>query len=428
MKKRVIRFTALALAVCLFTGCSIANTTGGESEADRKNVSGEAVSGSVAAEDDGILAGRNQNFQENSNCRYTIAEDDSYIVQFNRAGKQKKKIRIRFDIDAIEWVTDKWFYYVTDRGDLWRMPVKKTEEGEQLLTEKKEKVLEGCGEVQYATDLYVIADVWINEILVLCKYNCRTGKRTELVTVKEEDDEAQVLWGSGYYPLMWQGKLFFERRDKLCLLNPEDGEVSPLHTFGSSEGDWEDTYILDHFVLKGDELYYTTVETENLYRLNCSTKKSECVMERKECQKEVRRLLYEDMDIEDIWCELMWLDQDRIYFAFDICWTEKDKTTGKKSACYKEELFSASVSDLTQLRHEDKLMDYLDKKSTVKKGSDVTANEILGGSDGVIAAEYHVYKQEKVCESRYVIYDIRTGEIRETAGKDMLENYEELLY
>ncbi len=170
MKKIAIRLSALVLAACLFTGCSIANTAGGESEADRKNAGGEAVSGSVAAEDDGGLDVRNQDCRENSNCHYDIVrdkEDNPYVAQSDLAGKQIKKIR--FDIDGIEWVTDEWIYYTTVRDEdiLWRMPVKKTERGEKLLTERKEKVLEGCNEVYYATDLYVITDVWINENLSL---------------------------------------------------------------------------------------------------------------------------------------------------------------------------------------------------------------------------------------------------------------------
>lgn len=407
MKKIGIRLSALVLSVCLFTGCSIANTAGGESEADRKNAGGEAVSGSVAAEDDGGLDVRNQDCRENSNCHYTIVRDkegNSYIAQSDLAGKQIKKIR--FDIDAIEWVTDEWFYYTTAWDDiLWRMPVKKTERGETLFTERKEKVLEGCNRVCYATDLYVITDVWINGNWVLCKYNCKTEKRTELVKVKEEDDEAQVLWGV-WYPLMWQGKLFFERRDKLCLLDPEDGEVSPLHTFDSSEGDWREHYILEDYGLKGDELYYKT-ENDNVYRLNCSTQKSECVLGRAEFREEVRRLPYGD--IKDIYVGLMWLDQDRIYFSFVIEGTERDKTTGKKTVCHKDELFSAALSDLTQLRHEDKLMDYLDKKGEGNRG------EILGGWDGVIAVIYH--PKENASENRYVIYDIRTEEIMDEEEK-----------
>lgn len=408
MKKIGIRLSALVLSVCLFTGCSIANTAGGESEADRKNAGGEAVSGSVAAEDDGGLDVRNQDCRENSNCHYAIVrdkEDNPYVAQSDLAGKQIKKIR--FDIDGIEWVTDEWFYYTTVRDEdiLWRMPVKKTERGEKLLTERKEKVLEGCSRVYYATDLYVITDVWINGNWVLCKYNCKTEKRTELVKVKEEDDEAEVLWGV-WYPLMWQGKLFFERRDKLCLLDPEDGEVSPLHTFDSSEGDWREHYILEDYGLKGDELYYKT-ENDNVYRLNCSTQKSECVLGRAEFREEVRRLPYGD--IKDIYVGLMWLDQDRIYFSFVIEGTERDKTTGKKTVCHKDELFSAALSDLTQLRHEDKLMDYLDKKGEGNRG------EILGGWDGVIAVIYH--PKENASENRYVIYDIRTEEIMDEEEK-----------
>jgi len=105
----------------------------------------------------------------------------------------------------------------------------------------------------------------------------------------------------------------------------------------------------------------------------------------------------------------MWLDQDRIYFSFVIEGTERDKTTGKKTVCHKDELFSAALSDLTQLRHEDKLMDYLDKKGEGNRG------EILGGWDGVIAVIYH--PKENASENRYVIYDIRTEEIMDEEEK-----------
>ena len=151
-------------------------------------------------------------------------------------------------------------------------------------------------------------------------------------------------------------------------------------------------------------------------------------MGRAEFLEEVRRLPYGD--IEDICFDLMWLDQDRIYFSFTIEWTERDKTTGKKAVCRKEELFSAALNDLTQLRHEDKLMDYLDKKGK-RKVTDVLEyrylGEILGGWDGVIAAIYH--PKENTSEKRYAIYDIRTKEIMDVEEKEILgKKYEDIFF
>ena len=424
MRRITVQIVSLVLAASLFTGCSVTNTA-----SDTPGASGGAVSGSVAAEDEEIEpAGRNQSYMENSDNRYDILyeedRDECILAQYRLDGTLVKKGRI--EGEDIEWVTDEWLYYGTidkkENDILWRIPIKKTAKGDRLLTDKKEKVLKAWSiDVSYITDTYIIAEIWDGkkEHDGVCKYELGSGKLTPLIPYSDEEDEAECLWTSEY-PIMWQGELFFEGLDEVYLLDPEKEQVSSICPLGGSED-------LDDCALTGNEFYFLI--NNKLYQYNCSSKKLKCVIPEKEFLKEVRKLKLGR--VGEIYIDEMYLNQGRLYFFTDVLWTGKDANSKKELSYNKDELFSVAIDDLEGIRHEDKLMDYLDKKGKYENSEWGGENGMLachtswldGAVDGKIVAAYQKGKEN----CRYVLYDLQTGEIEDMAEDKLPKEYDDLL-
>lgn len=421
-----MKIASLVLAVGLFTGCSVTNTAN-----DTPGASGGAVSGSVASEEGKEeLAVQKRSYLENSDNRYDISYGDDYngvLIQYRLDGTLVKKSKT--EIEDIEWVTDEWLYYrteneKTDMETLWRIPIKKTEKGDQLLTDKKEKVLKLYSmQIEYVTDSYIIMDIYQDgdaknkKLSGICKYDLKTGKLTELIS---KDEEADSVWGSEY-PLMWEGNLLFEGYEKLYILNPEKEHVSSCYSFGESE-------YLDDGAITGNEFYFLV--SDKLYRYNFHTKKTECVISDKKFLKAVQNLNLGN--IKSFYTEEMYLNQGRVYFCVEIEWTKKK---GSEQECHynKDELFSVSLDDPGKIRHEDKLMDYLDQKGKFRKYSYGTGWSyyssicIEGFVDGKVLASYSKRHDGEDYKYRYVLYDIQSGEIQDMAEKALPEEYEDYI-
>ena len=421
MRRITMQIASLVLAASLFTGCSVTNTA-----SDTPGASGGAVSGSVAAEDGEIEpAGLNQSYMENSDNRYDMLYDEDrdicFIAQYRLDGTLVKKNKI--DGEDIEWVTDEWLYYSTidkkENDILWRIPIKKTEKGDRLLTDKKEKVLKAYSIViDYITDAYIIMEIWDGkkEHDGVCKYELESGKLTQLIP---EEEDAECLWTSEY-PVVWQGELFFEGYDEFYLLNPEKEQVASICPLGRSDS-------VDDYALTGNEFYF--LSGNKLYQYHCSSKKLKCVISEKAFLKEVKKLKLGS--VEEIYIEDMYLNQGRLYFFTDVYWTEKDGSSGKEISYSKDELFSAAIDDLEKIRHEDKLMDYLDKKGKYENpewerelGLPAYHTSWLDdGADGRILASYRKGKENY----RFVLYDLQTGEIEDMAEDKLPKEYDDLL-
>lgn len=421
MRRITMQIVSLVLAASLFTGCSVTNTA-----SDTPGASGGAVSGSVAAEDGEIEpAGLNQSYMENSDNRYDMLYDEDrdicFIAQYRLDGTLVKKNKI--DGEDIEWVTDEWLYYSTidkkENDILWRIPIKKTEKGDRLLTDKKEKVLKAYSIViDYITDAYIIMEIWDGkkEHDGVCKYELESGRLTQLIP---EEEDAECLWTSEY-PVVWQGELFFEGYDEFYLLNPEKEQVASICPLGRSDS-------VDDYALTGNEFYF--LSGNKLYQYHCSSKKLKCVISEKAFLKEVKKLKLGS--VEEIYIEDMYLNQGRLYFFTDVYWTEKDGSSGKEISYSKDELFSAAIDDLEKIRHEDKLMDYLDKKGKYENpewerelGLPAYHTSWLDdGADGRILASYRKGKENY----RFVLYDLQTGEIEDMAEDKLPKEYDDLL-
>lgn len=421
MKKVLMKICSLVLAVSLFTGCSAMNTAGGTQVASKGT-----VSGSVAAEaGSGELSGESRSYRKNSDNWYDVSdEEDGMLIQYRLDGTRVKKISM--DISQLGWVTDDFLYYITVdkklKDVLWKVPIKKTEQGDQLQTDKKEKLVKATSvNVIYGTDEFLMLEIYNGnkepEQYEVSRYDCRTGEIGGFMT---EEEGMSVLWGREY-PLMWGGKLLFyhEAEQFLAALVPQTGEI--LSIYSLKEFDYEMPYVFT-----GDDLYFFS--GDDLYRLRCSEKEMKCVISGKEFLKSVRKL----KPGKETGCEVrgMYLDQDRLYFRTYMEYSEKDKASGDKVIYQKEGLFRVSIDDFGTIIYEDKLMDYLDRKGKYKtngkkpflKGYSTSVLEDCGM--GKYVASYG----EKATKRRYVLYDLQTGEIEDMTKDQIPKEYWDLVY
>lgn len=424
--KFLFKTVALVLTAGLLAGCSIENTAAGTPQTDKRNTSG-------AAEDDSIeFAAPNRSYLENSDNRYNTVfnKKTGYteeLVQYRLDGTKVKSfpsdiMMIEGDTE-VNWVTDNWIYCVTTvevedpvegYDVLWRIPVRKTEKGDRLLTDRQEKLLKAdIIQIDYATDSWLIMEVCQDNSeydRAVCKYDIRPGKMTELIP---EEEDAECLCRKEY-PFMWKEGLFYEGYDKLYYLEPENGQVSSLYTFDGGEG-------IEDEILLGDTLYFLT--ENGLFQCNCPTRTTECVIPAKRFQKAVRSLKLGD--IEEIDLSDFFMERDKFYFSLMVWWGERDRDS-KKIHGSEDMLFCVPKNNFQKLEREEKLMNYLEKKNEKRYMSNNNEYFTRGGyigrcEKGMVVASYPTNRNN----FRYVLYDLKTGEIRDMAEDKLPKEYEE---
>lgn len=416
MKKAQMKICSLVLAVSLFTGCSAMNTAGGTQVANRGTVSGSVAAEAGSRE----LSGESRSYRKNSDNWYDVSdEEDGMLLQYRLDGTLVKKIRM--DIAQLGWVTDDFLYYFTVdkklKDVLWKIPIKKTEQGDQLQTDRKEKLLKATSvDVIYGTDEFLMLEIYKGnkepKQYDVSRYDCKTG---ELVGLMTEEEGISVLWGREY-PFMWGGKLLFyhEAEQFLAALVPQTGEIFSIYS--QKELDFEMPYAFT-----GDDLYFFS--DDDLYRLRCSEKEMERLISGKEFLKAVRKL----KPGKETGCEVrgLYLDQDRLYFRTYMEYSEKDKASGDKVIYQKEGLFRVSIDDFGTIIYEDKLMDYLDQKGKYE------INEKKSGLRGYFTSvledcgkgKYVASYGEEASKRRYVLYDLQTGEIEDMTKDQIPKEY-----
>ena len=415
MKGRIMRMFSLMLVVSMLAGCSVLDMAGGARKTEKAAVSGSAAAEIVSSEQ----SGENRSYKKNSDNWYDVDgdSDENVLIQYRPDGTPVK--RIKMDIADVEWVTDDFVYYVTVdnklRDVLWRIPIRKTGQGDQLQTDQKEKLLKAYSmTVVYATEAYLVLSVWDKDKYTMSRYDCRTGEMTELLTTAE-DEGPDVLWGD-QYPLMWQGKLLVSYQgEQLLTLVPETGETGSLYAH-------KGLYIED-YVFTGDDLYFFL--ENDLYRLRCSKKEMKCVCSEKEFAKAVEKLRPgKETGFE---AREMYLDQGRLYFRIYMEYSERDKVSGDKVYYQKDELFHVSIDDPGTIIYEDKLMDYLDRKGyEVNETKSGIRGYYTATIDGIRSGKCIASYGEDVSEQRYILYDLQTGGIEDMA--ELPGEYIDLLF
>lgn len=435
MKKGITYILMLAMMAALASGCQADNTASGTPEA-----SGRAVSGSAAMDDQEENTGKDLKWNENSDNRYELY-DENRLIQCRLDGTLVKKIKLDTEeIEALQWVTDQWLYYTTcgkNMNDvLWRIPIRKTEKGDRLLTGKKERITT-MSEIYfcYATDTCLILENYDDEDAGsrgLYRYDLTDQKMVRLIG----DNFGSVLERDGYPFVTGDGELLVESMDMegeeirlLSRLNPDTGKLCEIGTYdtGACSDDW---------IRLGDSLFI--LADNNLYQYSISRKKLECAVPEKNFLKEIRKLkqnkeLSGDFP-DDIFMDELYLENGRLYFPVYIQWTDTDKTeksSGKDSEYIKEELFSVSVDDLSSLRHESEIMKALEGegKTKYKKRWDRSGNYYYSYSGWIAnVSDGKIYYSCGMEEEEYIIYDLPSGEKKDVKWEELSKKEQEMLW
>lgn len=472
MKERWMKILFMTLTILIFTGCGVKNAerekdnseaisdeavsssviSGGavsegaasgdairEGAVSGNAISGNAISGSVVSGKDVEAAHIGQSFFENDDNWYDWqdGEDEDYaaLIQY-RLNKKTKVREIKMEIDQVEWVSNHWLYYrawsdeKSDNGNdvLWRIPIRKTKNGDRLLIKKKEKVMEAdVIWVSYATDSYLILEIGeeAGGETEICKYDLKTKKKKRLMSNKGNlgfldlvghyINDQKISWQQNYC-FMIDGELIEEAKDKLYRLNPETGEAAVIFSKPNEER-------IEYVFYQG-EFYFENDSA--LYHYNRASKKAECLITKQKMMKAVGKL--KSAEIKKLTLKDIVPYKGKIYLPFGVKWKRADPDTGREAVYERDELFYMKIGQPDKILLEDKLIDYLDEdgefgKYKTEKGVPYFSYtyEYLEFEGKKAVFEYMEYlEEEEDFESGdfYVGYDIATKK-----GSEM-EDYE----
>lgn len=442
MKRMVMKICLMMLAVGIFTGCGAADPAGetgspnivSSDVVSKGAVSGGAISGSAPSGKDVSITHLGQSLYENDDNWYDYQDGTSgeyaELIQY-RLDKRTRVRGIKMEINRVEWVSNEWIYYTTwkdyDYEILWRIPIKKTKDGDRLLTEKKEKILEAeeiC--VDYVTDSYLILDL-MEDSEGIYKYDLKTKKRKKLIS---GEGSASVLFVSDHYlddqfvitqygyGFMIEGELFAETSENLYLLNPETEKVTSICSLPGDE-------FIEYGFHRG-EFYFAT--GNSLYRYNKDSRKAECIISEKKMIEAVEKL--KSMKVKKLTLQEIIFHKDKMYLPFEMRWKKKNPDTGKETVYKRTELFYMKIGQPDRILHEDKLTNYLDKqgkfkKYDTKKGVPHYLHTCEYGSSGDGKIIFEIRDEEDEEGTIYYYYDIDTKKTEKLDWEDQEERERE---
>ena len=415
-KQYITKLLTGTLVAALLTGCGFSNTAG-DTVSDGA-VSGSAVSGDAVApqnrkvkdqaDKDQTTVAEVKDCLENDDNRYGIGynnDGDPFLRQTRLDGSHKKKIEIK-DIYFLLWVTNEWVYYTVypESGDeketLYRIPIKKTEQGDSLLLKKKEVVITEnyLDSNLYVTDTYIIYCTWDDKYKNrIYKLDLRTKEKKALLTAKDDEDEEEYeiyyMWEDGVkkFPLMKSGKLFVCDQDKVWLLDPETEKVKQL-----ASGDW-----FRHEVQQGKIWFFGD---ESIYWYDEKKEEAVCVL----WQEKLRELLVQEGILGnkqskgnvEIYAE--WYYQGRFYL--EVYWYDKKLET--------DVLLSFSLQNPEDIRNERTASDFIRKYNE----KEYCYDEVYEVKDGKMLMNFWAKEEDE--EDFYAVFDLDTKRIRRISVKE----------
>lgn len=461
-----LKYITAGLALCGIlaglTGCGPANT------AEVSGTSGE-VSGSAVelpnTDKDVKMASTHQNAGRNryanSDNMYNVngfwsdtdEKDYSILIQMKPDGNVVDKIEIEDLLDVL-WVNDEWIYYITEtdgrKEELCRIPIEKTDRGDKLKVAEKEKLFEVDGEI--ANDL-VVTDTSIFygcsdgiDEEKLCRYDLDSGE--SVVLLEDEDVDSLILFNGNdeYLRELWPVVV----ANNLIVRTQRGGVCDGLYTLDLESSELKNFYSglsnswLDNIAQSGDNIFFMPdKKRQQIYRFD--GQKTECVLKKGELVEKMSEL---DLSVEgEISITEIFSYKDRLYFFVTL---EMESEPNRPYMINEvTSLLSAPVDNVTQMRHEEKLTDYLrnetnfiylyddsqgkiEKRKRTKKGQDIlqSSDFLTGPMDTEVILDQRIILQGRNYSSKlcgvawvsfdYAMYDLETGEITETeAGKAM---------
>lgn len=322
---------------------------------------------------------------DNSYCITTGEDGEEVLTQQQMDGTLIQNYSVNQLEDLLQ-VSNAWLYYSTWESGagfrvFWRVPIQKTGNGDQLLWEKREALLQDILEIPYITDSYVIYEAMDG----IYKLDLQNGEKIP-VMVEERQLSGEVMSCRGYRDqgtIILDGKLFVLEGGNLYSLEPDSGIVKQIYT-GEKWKD-EDTYYRNTgMVSTGDSVYFTC-DNETIWQYCKGEEQAVCVISEEDFSKKLKEFgLKKKNRFQEYCITEIFLYQDRVYF-----WIKEYDEKQERPADAEIAFLSAPISDLSQLRNESVVTDYLHYWKT----EGTSANTILYD---VVAQEMYVYKPDQI--------------------------------
>ena len=338
-----------------------------------------------------------------------------------------EKIKIQ-NIDDVVWVTNEWVYYMIENENndsLWRIPIKKTENGDKLKVSGKEKLIsmEYIDFDVYITDSYIIFSGCEkeNKSSSLYKYEIQDKKNTKLRHL--DLDYSEIMYGEEF-PLMIDGMLFVCDDHKIYQLNPDTDDVKKIYQ-SSDESNVLDMYDGSICSVSNGCLYFTDCGN-NFYKYNVGDEKAECLISSDNFEKVMENFNLWGEKSKGIYISIddYYIYNGQVYFIVYAYWKEKDSKNFGKSVWVEydggEVLLNAPLDDITNLHCVDTVEKYIDNHTKWEyflSGSRYCAGKerYMDFIDGKILL-YTAMDSEGSGETA-VVYNLDTGKIKEISIK-----------
>lgn len=442
--KRCIATGLLTLGILSgMTGCQTEkNMDVGNADSN----SGTSVSAEVSQADfwtkvDEKLGNTERHFPHNGMVYFAELQDDEdydgddkwTLVQQGSDGIRLGQYEIP-EMTAVWEIADDWLYYTTRKqikGDdtadtLWRVPIRKTEKGETLLLDQKEKLVTMSYLVDMYESIYVSDSCLIFEGRMkeedanqLYKYDLHTKKCAPL-SEKREFARGDLTFTSDHELAVFDGQLFIQTDKALYSLEPESGRMTWL-----MDKERENYVTMEQC---GDSMYITT-DHRQIYRYDGEGKEPVCVISKDIFHQKLEELQlwgdkgeYRDHEITDVYAY-----EDRLYFSVTADWSKK-KTPNEWNSMFFI-LLHADIGNIEELGFEDRLWDPVKTIWENNEGStrelsddDPLQDEVYGPcmTGGIVDGKMIVLGDEVVPAYVSVMtflpcmaYDLDTGEIME---------------
>lgn len=326
---------------------------------------------------------------DNSYCITTQAERGemlNVLTQQKPDGTLIENHKVE-QLDTIMQVTDDYVYYTTWERDagfgiFWRVPIQKTENGDQLLWEKEEALLKDFIDISYITDSYVIYET--DEGI----YKLDLQKKEELpVTVEEEQLDGRVVRDWERKTVVLDGKLFVLDGGSMYSLEADSGTAKQIYAGVYRKGDHIDDYV--HYentsLISDDDSAYFCCDNETIWQYNPTEEQAVCVITKERFFDKLKEFgLKKGKEFQTYFISEMILYQEKVYF-----WLTDNGEAVYGEAGGKMCLLSAPISDLSQIQNETVLTDYLNAWETDANLADTV-------SDDVVMQTMYVYRPHRI--------------------------------
>ncbi len=377
----------------LFISCLLMACGGRDARSGRSSrvVSGEAVSGeAVSVEEE---SGRGKKYPYCNDDNYYIVDEAEGLSQYRLDGT-KVDMSVPKEVDDVEtylfWVDNEWMYYslIGDNDkdgkefkeweELWRVPIRKEEDGDRVLWEKREKLFRKMDFSTNQDSFYVGEDFII--------YSGNTSDFTNYYRFDLKTREETTLWEKGVSSELY-GCLAME--DYISAF--EQGTAVFLD---SDHDDMDSLYVLDLKKWKARKIYncksdYSDMAWRTLYdgeavlfipgqwggevwRCPGDADEASCLISKEQLMKEIVKVDpwgFAKEKFVDLYLAEMYLYQGRLYLDVVVEWNrEEKKKEGKVKVHYNGNLmFSCQAADASGFRYEEEITRCMEVEKTLEK-------------------------------------------------------------